>query len=321
MGKLASTYRPKKQSIIVGLIVGVLLVGFAAFAILEKIVFSYTVATNVPAQTENLGAVDMYAGELDTASLTSSDSQFSITTYRWKNTTITVADIFLQSPQQLRSALAHDTFGHNVVEEPVDFAERLQSALLINGDFYGLQDDGYVIREGVLYRNTSATSGYRLNSLAVMNDGSFKVFKESEISAEELMAQGVWHVFSFGPALVDDGKVQITAENYSNGYVHEASQRSAVAWVSDLHYKFIICNGRSSSGRGLAMWDWADFIGMLGVKVAYNLDGGDSAFMFAGTNLITDDASGSSTFVAERYVGNKMAVRRLSDVIYIAKAQ
>lgn len=38
-----------------------------------------------------------------------------------------------------------------------EIAESAGALLAINGGYYGAQEDGYVLRNGVLYRNTAAS--------------------------------------------------------------------------------------------------------------------------------------------------------------------
>ena len=47
-------------------------------------------------------------------------------------------------------------FGKNVTAKTSEIAEEAGSILAVNGDFYGAQESGYVIRNGKLYRSTSS---------------------------------------------------------------------------------------------------------------------------------------------------------------------
>ena len=55
-------------------------------------------------------------------------------------------------------------------------AERTEAILAINGDYYGSRERGYVVRNGVIYRESSM--GY--DALAIMADGSFRIVKYLE---------------------------------------------------------------------------------------------------------------------------------------------
>jgi len=80
----------------------------------------------------------------------------ALQTYRISDTTVYVADVRLASPDYLKTAFAENSYGRNVTEKTSSIASSVGAVLAINGDYYGVQRSGYVIRSGVLYRNTSA---------------------------------------------------------------------------------------------------------------------------------------------------------------------
>ena len=78
-----------------------------------------------------------------------------ITTERANDTTYYVADISLSDSKYLKTALANDTYGRNIKETTSVMAQNNNAIFAINGDYYGFRDYGYVIRNGVLYRETA----------------------------------------------------------------------------------------------------------------------------------------------------------------------
>lgn len=77
--------------------------------------------------------------------------------------------IVLSSPEYLQTVFAQNAYGHNVTEKTSEIAERAGAILAINGDYYGVQEEGYVLRNGVLYRSTAA---YGQVDLVIYNDGA-----------------------------------------------------------------------------------------------------------------------------------------------------
>lgn len=73
------------------------------------------------------------------------------------DTTVYVADVVLSSPEYLQTAFAQSSYGRNVTEKTSEMAQDAGAILAINGDYYGAQEKGYVIRNGVLYRDTAKT--------------------------------------------------------------------------------------------------------------------------------------------------------------------
>lgn len=106
----------------------------------------------------------------------------------------------------------------------VSSAEDVSAILAVNGDFYGAQESGYVIRNGVLYRDTAADDR---QDLVIYEDGSFEVVEESEVTAQELLDKGAWQVLSFGPGLVEDGEIAVS-ENEEVGKAMASNPRTAL---------------------------------------------------------------------------------------------
>ena len=110
-----------------------------------------------------------------------------IITERANDTTYYVADISLSDSKYLKTALANDTYGRNIKETTSVMAQNNNAIFAINGDYYGFRDYGYVIRNGVLYRETANEDN---DALVIDNDGNFSIVNESEITANELLNEG-----------------------------------------------------------------------------------------------------------------------------------
>ena len=235
---------------------------------------------------------------------TYSDGSISIelTSYRLSDTTVYVADVQLASSEYLKTALADSTYGRNITEKTSSIASSVNAILAINGDYYGAQRSGYVIRNGILYRNTSNGG----EDLVIYADGSFGIINEDEITAEELLAAGAQNVLSFGPALVQNGTISVS-EYDEVGRAMASNPRTAIGVIDDLHYVFVVADGRTSASDGLSLYELAAFLQSLGCTTAYNLDGGGSSSMVFNGTLINTPSSG----------GRKSSERSVSDIVYI----
>ena len=111
-------------------------------------------------------------------------------------------------------------------------AQDAGAILAINGDYYGAQEKGYVIRDGVLYRDTAKTDQ---QDLVIYEDGTMKIISEDEVTAEELLEEGAKEVLSFGPALITDGEIAVT-ESDEVGKAMASNPRTAIGMIDDLHY-------------------------------------------------------------------------------------
>lgn len=233
-----------------------------------------------------------------------SDSKTSITLkqYREYDSNIYVADVTVSDASDLKTALANNTYGRNITDTTSDMAANNNAVLAINGDYYGARQSGYVIRNGKLYRDTSGNR----DALVIQKNGEFKFVSESETSASELLQEGALQVFSFGPVLLNNGEVSV-GENDEVGMAMASNPRTAIGYLGNNHYVFVVSDGRTSESAGLSLYELASFMKELGVKDAYNLDGGGSSTMvFKGEIINNPTTSGRS--------GEERAV---SDMVYI----
>ena len=232
------------------------------------------------------------------------DENISITLseYVTNDTTVYVADVILSSAQYLKTAFAADTYGKNVTDETSDIAYDNQAILAINGDYYGAQEAGYVIRNGIVYRGIAGDA----EMLCIYADGTMKIKSSSEMTAQELVDEGVWQAFSFGPGLLIDGAVAVT-ENEETGKAKASNPRTAIGMIDDLHYLFVVSDGRTEESEGLSLYELASFMKELGATTAYNLDGGGSSTMVFQNEVINNPTSS----------GKSIKERKVSDIVYI----
>ncbi len=228
--------------------------------------------------------------------------RITITEYREHDTAIYVADVRLTSPTLLKTALARDSFGRNVTAKTSAIAEDVGAILAINGDYYGSREQGYVMRNGVTYRDSSAD----YEALAIMADGAFRIAQEGKTPLRDLAEDGAVHVFSFGPALVMEGKITVTARD-EVGKAMTDNPRTAIGIIEPGHYILLVSDGRTRQSEGLTLLQLAEFMQELGVATAYNLDGGGSSTMvFMGEVINTPTTN-----------GRRVSERSVSDIVYV----
>lgn len=229
--------------------------------------------------------------------------KITLTDYRENDTDIHVADVTVSSSEYLKTAFAQSSYGRNVTEKTSDIAESVNAILAINGDYYGAQESGYVIRNGVIYRATAKSGN---EDLVIYADGSFEIIDEDDITAEELLEKGAQNVLAFGPALVEKGSVSVT-ESEEVGKAMASNPRTAIGIIDENHYVFVVADGRTSDNEGLSLYELAEFMESLGVQTAYNLDGGGSSTMYFNGQIINKPTTN----------GNSIKERSVSDIVYI----
>ena len=225
-----------------------------------------------------------------------------ITEERVGDTTVYVADVYLASADHLKTAFADSTYGRNVTDTTSGIAGSVAAILAVNGDFYGAQQSGFVIRGGVLYRSTAKKGA---EDLVIYSDGSFGIIREAEITAQELLERGARDVLSFGPALVENGELSVSV-NDEVGRAKASNPRTAIAVIDELHVLFVVSDGRTKESEGLSLYELAAFLQSKGVQTAYNLDGGGSSTMVFNGRVVNNPTSGRS--IKERSV---------SDIVYL----
>ena len=260
------------------------------------------------------------------------DIYIDITKCRDDNNTTNyyVADIRIKSISYFRTALAKDTFGENVVERTSDICLRHKGILAIDGDTYGSQEGGYVIRNGVSLRSSKNLDRMRgttkkAEDLLVHSDGTFSIIDERDVSFEEVEAQKPKQVFSFGPALVKNGEVAVeTNEEVGTALQGNRNQRCAIGIISPGHYVFVVNDGRMEASYGFSLYTMANILKDLHCETAYNLDGGGSATMYLDNGTGNADKLGHLVNYPHQSTNDRvknptMKQREVSDIVYIGK--
>ena len=252
------------------------------------------------------------AETISTVSNTSSTSNTAVASQAAKNAQVTDTSysdgnisVTLSSSDYLKTALAQNSYGTNVTAKTSVTAAGNNAILAVNGDYYGANSSGYVIRNEVVYRDSvreDASNG----DLAIYKDGSFKIIYEDQVSANQLVQDGVDNLLAFGPSLVENGEISVDT-NTEVGQVRSSNPRTAIGIIDENHYIIIVLDGRTSENKGLSLYQMAEVMKSYGVKTAYNLDGGGSSTLYFNGQVINKPTTG----------GRNISERAVSDIVYI----
>lgn len=271
----------------------------------EKVVNNTDAISGSTANTSNsntLTDVETVYGGTVIGEYSDSNTSITLKQYRAYDSNIYVADVTVSDASALKTALANNTYGRNITDTTSNMAEDNNAVLAINGDYYGARQSGYVIRNGNLYRNTSGDR----DALVIKQNGEFEFVSEGETSAEELLQNGAYQVLSFGPVLLEDGEISV-GENDEVGMAMASNPRTAIGYLGNNHYVFVVSDGRTSESAGLSLYELASFMKELGVADAYNLDGGGSSTMVFKGEIINNPTTN----------GHSNQERSVSDIVYI----
>ena len=289
-------------------VVALLLTGSFSYSMLKTFVLAETISTVARTSASTNTATASQAAK--TATVTDSsykDDNISINLSETtvNNTQVYVADVTVTSSDYLKTAFAQNAFGTNVTAKTSETAADNNAILAINGDYYGANSTGYVIRNGVVYRDTVRENSSN-GDLAIYKDGSFKIIYEDQISADQLVKDGVVNLLAFGPALVENGEIAV-GTNEEVGQAMASNPRTAIGIIDENHYIIVVSDGRTSESKGLSLYQMAEVMKSYGVKTAYNLDGGGSSTLYFNGQVINKPTTG----------GNRISERAVSDIVYI----
>lgn len=268
--------------------------------------------TPVPGDTSSESSEEEPAPKLTEPVITDTsyidnDISIEISFMRTLDTNIYIADIEINDPAYLNTALAEGSFGRNLTDTTSSIAECNNAILAINGDYYGFRDSGYVMRNGYLYRSVAADDPEQ-EDLAFFEDGSIDIFREAQYSAEEIKNMGATDIFSFGPGLVVNGSINVDRDDEVER-AQVTNPRTGIGIISPLHYLFVVSDGRTDESTGLSLYELAELMQGLGCVTAYNLDGGGSSTMWFNGKVLNRP----TTF------GDAITERKVSDIVYIGK--
>ncbi|NIB84230.1 phosphodiester glycosidase family protein [Streptococcus halitosis] len=289
-------------------VLGLLLTSSFTYSMLKTFVLAETISTvSNTGSISNTAAASQAAKNAQVTDTSYSDGNISVTlTEKTVNETqVYVADITLSSSDYLKTALAQNSYGTNVTAKTSVTAAENNAILAVNGDYYGANSSGYVIRNGVVYRD-SVREDTSNGDLAIYKDGSFKIIYEDQVSADQLVQDGVVNLLAFGPSLVENGEISVDT-NTEVGQAMSSNPRTAIGIIDENHYIIVVSDGRTSESKGLSLYQMAEVMKSYGVKTAYNLDGGGSSTLYFNGQVINKPTTG----------GSKISERAVSDIVYI----
>ena len=145
---------------------------------------------------------------------------------------------------------------------------------------------GVIIRDGnVLFdRPKKATSTVYppLDVMALYPDGTVSLHKNATVTSKELLAAGATDTLSFGPILVENGKVSPRSKEFGN----TPNPRTAWGVVEPGYYIAVMVESRIAESKGESCIWMGEKMAELGCTSAINLDGGaTSTMIFMGKQI------------------------------------
>ena len=227
--------------------------------------------------------------DITVKSVTVPDTYAKICTYH-------VADIYVKDVTSIKAAAAYGDFNTRYSRKVKEIADSVGALLAIDGDSYVRVKKSFVIRNGVLYRDTLIED----TDLCVLyRDGRMETKQWGTFTMQEIIDADPWQVWGFGPALLDENGHAIEITHSLSGH----NPRAAIGYYEPGHYCFVVVDGRLDGwSEGIRLSTFSKLMEDLGCKAAYNLDGGGSAQMYWNGEIISRSCNES---------------RVISDIIYL----
>ncbi len=213
-----------------------------------------------------------------------------------------VADIYIRDIECLRTAASNSFTSHRNNQTVRKIAEREHAILAISGDYFGHNKHSLVIRNGMTYDLKTRSDFTDLCFL--YKDGTMETMTVDEYDASTIRPD-VWQAWQFGPSLFD--KEGHAIQEYPGSQINRWNPRCAIGYIEPGHYIFVTVDGRQDHySRGLWLYELAQLMESLGCKVAYNLDGGETAVMYWNGGVLNRPYNGG---------------REISDIVYLIDKQ
>ena len=221
---------------------------------------------------------------------------------------MTYAEVWIAHPSQFRRTIVDNVISDKHLDHPQNIFAKTNGILGMSGDYCAYRPYGIEILYGNLVRdNVGSHLTPKMDILVYDTEGNFSVYesKKDFFQTDVYKNKKIIHTLAFGPMLIDDYKVSTRKDKlyqYQNGRPWEAYPRAAICQFDyDMHY--LLCR---LGKKGSTLENFAKEINKKGVRIAYNLDGGQTG-----------------TIMFNKKIMNKLdydGTRAISDIIFFATA-
>lgn len=213
-----------------------------------------------------------------------------------------VADVYTSDINCFKTYFGQDTYGTGYTEHLTDMSRDVQAVLAMNGDSYCYNRQhtaGVLIRNGTLYRAEPTASDVCI----LYKNGEMKTYSPDQFDLQQIMRDGAYQSWTFGPKLLDSQGNAMTTFNTWD-YIRKAHPRSAIGYYEPGHYCFVVVDGRQAGySNGMTLPELAKVFEDLGCSAAYNLDGGHSTFMTMNGQVVNRPYKSSNKIADCLYFG------------------
>ena len=218
----------------------------------------------------------------------------------------TFSEVKVSHPSQFRRHLAGGEYGSDMQYLTTEMAASVNAVVASAGDFYRFRDFGAVVYEGEAKRveGTYAETCYidRQGNMHFTYAGDVLTVEDVQEFVDE---HDIRFSLAFGPILVDNYE-EVPHSQYGVGEITEGYARAALCQMDDLHYIVVAANTTGMYQEIPTVKQFRKNIMATGCRMAYCLDGGQTA-----TIVMNDELRNRPVYGQQR---------KISDIIYFATA-
>ena len=211
------------------------------------------------------------------------------------------SEVKIQHPSQFRRFLSGGTYGSGVLYTATDMAASVNAVTASSADYYAYRPFGNTVHNGAVMR----CGDKLLDTCYIDTQGDLHLIRAGQMTEKEqieayIKENNIRFSLAFGPILLENGEL-IANYYYPIGEVTRAYSRAALCQQGPLHYVLVTANY-----GGADIVRFAQTLQAKGILTAYTLDGGQTATIVTGDQLINRVDYGGQ--------------REISDIIYFATA-
>ena len=235
------------------------------------------------------------------------ESMFAVTWQEVHDDSVyTFSEIKINHPSQFRRHLAGGEYGSDMQYLTTEMAEAVNAVVASAGDFYRFRDFGAVVYQGQAKR---VEGTYAETCYIDANGDMHFTYGGDVLTVEDVQKfvdeHDIQFSLAFGPILVDNYEL-VPHTWYGVGEITEGYARAALLQMDTLHYIVVTANTTGPHQEIPTVEMFAKNIAATGCKMAYSLDGGQTATIVMNDELINRPVYGQQ--------------RKISDIIYFATA-
>ena len=218
----------------------------------------------------------------------------------------TFSEIKVSHPSQFRRHLAGGEYGSDMQYLTTEMAAEVNAVVASAGDFYRFRDFGAVVYRGEAKRveGTYAETCY----IDVNGDMHF-TYGGDVLTVDAVQdfvdEHDIRFSLAFGPILVDNYE-EVDHTWYGVGEITEGYARAGLLQMDTLHYIVVTANTTGNYQQIPTVAQFRKNIAATGCRMAYCLDGGQTATIVMNDELVNRPVYGQQ--------------RKISDIIYFATA-